>query len=95
MRIVEYPLEVVQDRAREREQLKEQLDICRQRVAELESAIEKWKAVMESTGKDREIAYGVMMRALVTDFRTAVITAPDMTDEQRSYWLSQPPSSPR
>lgn len=70
------------------------LDVCRARIAKLEAAIEQWDEVMNRTGTEREVAYRNLVGALVQDFREAVICSPDMTDEQRAFWLSQPEEVP-
>lgn len=50
--------------------------------------MEGWVTVMEETAEQRRVAYERVVAALTTDFRTAVVCAPDMTPEQRTYWLA-------
>ena len=42
-----------------------------------------------STLDERAAAGRTLASAVTTDFRTAVLTMPDFTDEQRAYWLNQ------
>ena len=72
----------------------EQLTILRKRVTTLEQAMMGWADVMEATAHQRERAYKAVVEALVTDWTTAIIADPDMTDEQRAYWLDPARNDP-
>lgn len=68
--------------------------LLRKRLSDLELAVMDWQAVMAKTGEERAVAYERVIDALTTDFRTAVLTSADMTEEQRRYWLEKSVEAP-
>ena len=67
-------------------------DVCpmlRRRLSDLEEAVERYIVVMNETGSQRVDALKPVIDALATDFKTAILSSADMTDEQRAYWLAE------
>jgi hypothetical protein len=69
----------------------ELIALLRNRLTDLEMAVMDWQDVMQRTSKERAAAWDAVTAALTTDFRTAVLTSSDMTEEQRQQWLNGPP----
>lgn len=67
----------------------ELIALLRKRLHDLEEAAENYIEVVTETGERRMAAMAQLQSALSSDFKTAILTSYDMTDEQRSYWLSE------
>lgn len=72
----------------EAESLLATLATVRQRLATVEDAAERMLEVFNRTGEQRKAAIDAVVAALTTDFATAVLCSPDMSEADRAGWLA-------
>lgn len=63
--------------------------LLRRRLHDVEEAAENYLQVIIQTGDLRVAAHDALVKALTVDFKTAILSAHDISDVTRKFWLDQ------